>query len=406
MPATPCSWPGPDSSLELQVDTVSLLTGHLRRYVTLLPSDGRNGITRPSGSGGGGGESPLLLSRCIDTHSGDIVEPLPLLIGCLYRMLDLGRENLAAHKDRVGEARGLGGDSMLDDDESRAAGAEFSAAAETLQESLNALEQDLRRLSSAVSSSQLEDFGLDKMSAFSLTGETGSKGNLATAALLCGSYEALMQGALLPPDHRATATAERRGGGGKRLHPRSSSVRDLLALFDRRQTLLELVRPSFSTLAQQRGTKKAGIGGGSSSSGHGFGSGSGTGDGVGGDSEGVGNAGFGGGSAGSPGFSIAGSFGLTLYPGGMPCLGISFVEDMLTVLNNQGGDTEEQREDAEGDTEQDVAVVGQGSQDPSTLVGVILGDIAEIARGMLITVISSPFRGLRRDSAPRCSTTA
>ncbi|CAM9318527.1 unnamed protein product, partial [Ectocarpus sp. 8 AP-2014] len=69
-------------SLDVQVDSVSLLVGHLRRFVSLPPPVGgglegtgpSNGGGGGSGSGGGGG-SPLLLGRCLDS-AGDIVEPL------------------------------------------------------------------------------------------------------------------------------------------------------------------------------------------------------------------------------------------------------------------------------------------------------------------------------------------
>lgn len=69
-----------------------------------------------------------------------------------------------------------------------------------------------------------------------------------------------------------------------------------------------------------------------------------------------------------PGFSAAGCFGLTLHAGGMPCLGVAFVEDMLTVLNadsSDGGD-----EETEGDTECDPGLVDvdMAGADPPTEV--------------------------------------
>lgn len=255
---------------------------------------------------------------------------------------------------------------MLDDDDNGAVGAESITAAETLQESLDELQGDLRRLSVAVSGAELEDFGLDKVADFSPDGERVARGNLASAALLCGMYEALMQGTLLLSG-RPIATASSLMQPSNKL-PRASDLRSLLKLFDRRQTVLELVRPSLPTAAQQRGNKKATLGSSSSSSSAGLGSGSGGGGG-GGDSESVGHGGVVGGGAGSPGFSVVGCFGLTLYPGGMPCLGIKFVEDMLTVLNTEGDSTEEEDDETQGDTERDVAIVDADSGEPAAEVG-------------------------------------
>lgn len=344
---------------------MSLLTGHLRRYVNLLAADGRN---HAGERGGGGGQPPLLLTRCLDTHSGDIVEPLPLLIGCLYRMLVLGKDNLTVHEGRHNAAEG-GADNMLDDDNGTV-GAESIAAAEPLEESLDELEHDLRRLSAAISVAELEDFGLDKVTDFSPDGERLARDKLASATLLCGTYETLMQGALLL-SRRPIATTSLPTQHTKKL-PRASDLRSLLTLFDRRQTLLELVRPSLPTAAQQRGNKRSALGGSSSSSSSssGFGSGGGSGGGGGGgDLESVGYGSVVGGGAGSPGFSVAGCFGLTLYPGGMPCLGIKFVEDMLAVFNSEGDGIEEEDEETEGDTERDMAVVDADSGEPTAEVG-------------------------------------
>ncbi|CAN0559467.1 unnamed protein product, partial [Laminaria digitata] len=65
-----------------------------------------------------------------------------------------------------------------------------------LLESLEELDGDLRRLSTALSGAALEDFGLDKVADFSPAGGPAARAKLATAALLCGSYEAFMQGSL------------------------------------------------------------------------------------------------------------------------------------------------------------------------------------------------------------------
>ncbi|CAM9979899.1 unnamed protein product, partial [Hapterophycus canaliculatus] len=215
--------------------------------------------------------------------------------------------------------------------------AEEIAAAEALGEVLDELESDLRRLSAALRGCPLEEFDLDKVVDFSPSGGSTARTKLATAALLCGSYEALMQGSLL------LSTG---GSGSVKDLPSPASVRVLMRLFDCRQTLLKLVRPSLPTAAQQR-ARKGGTGAASSGGGSGGGGG-----GSGGSSfsvEGE-SAGSGGGAgAGLPGFSATSCFGLTLYPGGMPCLGMSFVGGMLSVLNiDQPGE-----EDAEGDTEID-----------------------------------------------------
>ncbi|CAN0113188.1 unnamed protein product, partial [Scytosiphon promiscuus] len=68
--------------------------------------------------------------------------------------------------------------------------------------------------------------------------------------------------------------------------------------------------------------------------------------------------------AGLPGFSATGCFGLTLYPGGMPCLGMSFVEGMLSVLNVDQQDDEDTEE---GDTERDPGLIDDdGDTEPPT----------------------------------------
>lgn len=337
-------------SFEFQLDTISLLSGHLRRYLNLSASDGA------TGAAGGAAGQPLLLRRCLDPNTGDVVEPLPLLIGCLHRMLVSGRERLAEH---AGNSNGVGAepDSLMDDafveNRGDAVRGELAAAAEGLRESLDELDRDLRCLSAAVSSAALEDFGLDKVREFSPTGGPTARVNLATAALLCGSYEALMQGSLLLIDRPIRRT---RVGSADGL-PSSSAVRALLRLFDCRQTLLELVRPTLPTHAQQR-AKKAAVGG-SRTSGSWGGS-------LGGDDESSGGAGgISGAGVGVPGFSAAGCFALTLYAGGMPCLGMTFVESMLAVLNV---DPAGEGEDTEGDTERDLGAVDVDAEEPATQV--------------------------------------
>eukprot|EP00903_Cladosiphon_okamuranus_P008699 g8335.t1 len=362
-------------SLDIQLDTVSLLMGHLRRYVSLpLPLEGE-----PAGSAsrsGGGGGMPLLLSRCIGS-TGDIVEPLPLLLGCLHRMLVSGRESLAEHarssSSIVGDS--LDTDNMLEDGTGDGgAGAVqagmVDATADALRATLEDLGSDLQRLSAILSRCPLEEFDLDKVADFSPTGGPAARGNLATAALLCGSYEALMQGSLL------LSTAS--GGGGDKL-PAPTSIQSLLGLFDCRQTLLSLVRPSLPTSGQQRSKKGAA----EASSGSGSGSGS---DGIGTGSFAGEGASRGGGAAALPGFSAAGCFGLTLHPGGMPCLGMTFVEDMLNVLNVDKADDEEE---TEGDTERDPGLVDvdmAGGDPPTEAVREDLGLqrlVLETCRGHL-----------------------
>lgn len=358
-------------SLELQLDTVSLLVGHLRRYVNLSESNGAASM----GSGGGGNQ-PLLLKRCLDPHTGDIVEPLPLLIGCLHRMLGMGRENLAAHEDAVAGGEEASVDSMLDHDLDRrsGAGAGSIVAAETLRDFLDELDVDLRRLADAVSSAELEDFGLDKVADFSPDGSPAARGNLAAAALLCGSYEALMQGALLLPSG-SSASQHHRGGGrsaGTRGVPPAPAVRSLLRLFDRRQTLLERVRSALPTPAQQQRGKKGPTGGSSSSSNSSSVSSGSTG---GGDWEMVGGGGTNGPGAGLPGYSPTGCFTLTLYPGGMPCLGMAFVEDLLSVMNAEADSSQENGggEESDGDTERDPSVINADTDEPPTEVSLASG---------------------------------
>ena len=250
---------------------------------------------------------------------------------------------------------------MLDDDADGqgGVGAAATAAGMALLESLEELDGDLRRLSTALSDAALEDFGLDKVADFSPTGAPAARAKLATAALLCGSYEAFMQGSLLlarPANGGAPAAAS------PRRRPSTASLRALLGLFDCRQALLKLVRPGLPTPAQQRAKKlaSAGASGGGGSSGSVWGS-------LGGDGESA--VGAGGGATrsgpGQPGFSALGCFGLTLHPGGMPCLGMPFVEDILAVLNlepEEGDDGEE----TEGDTECDPGVVDVDARDAST----------------------------------------
>lgn len=343
--------------------------GHLRRYVNVPAADGA------TDSGRGSGQLILLLKRCLDPQCGDIVEPLPLLIGCLHRILVSGKGSLAAHEDALADERTSGsqevggkGDVIVENgNRVSSVGAESSAALEALRESLDELDCDLRRLSTAVSEADLEDFGLDKVADFSPVGGAVSRGNLAAAALLCGSYEALMQGALLLSDRRSARSLTQQSKSQSRL-PSASAVRGLLSLFDRRQALVDLVRPSLPTAAQQRGSKKAATASSSNSNSFGVGSGGG-----GGDSESVGHgAAVTGGGAGSPGFSAAGCFALTLYPAGMPCLGITFVEEMLTVLNSEDEVGDEDDDETEVDTERDVSVMDVNTAEPAAEVCVFL----------------------------------
>ncbi|CAB1119943.1 unnamed protein product [Ectocarpus sp. CCAP 1310/34] len=353
------------------VDSVSLLVGHLRRFVSLPPPvDGGLEGTGPRNGGGGGsgsgGGSPLLLGRCLDS-AGDIVEPLPLLLGCLHRMLVAGRESLTEHAHSSNSSLSRGGgavdpENMLDDDDGDGplgpAEAAAAAVAGRLRETLNKVEDDLRRLSAALSGCPLSEFDLDKVADFSPSGGLAARTKLATAALLCGSYEALMQGSLLLPatvggQRSAAAAAAVSPVHGCSKLPTLASVQGVLRLFDCRQALLDLVRPSLPTAAQQR--PKKGNGGAASNSNS-------SSNGLWGESESSS-----GGGGGQPGFSAAGCFGLTLYPGGMPCLGLVFVEDMLAVLNVDASSGEE----TEGDTERDpgqieVDLSGDG---PPTEVG-------------------------------------
>lgn len=344
-------------------------------------------VSGPSRNGGGG--SPILLGRCLDP-TGNIVEPLPLLLGCLHRMLASGRESLAEHHARNGSSGGGGGggrwadpENILDDDDDEmdgggggggAAGggpsgpgrAAEMAAAEALGEALDELDGDLRRMSAALRECPLEEFDLDKVVDFSPTGGVAARTKLATAALLCGSYEALMQGSLLLLGGGGSGSGS---GGSSKDVPAPAAVRGLLRLFDCRQTLLKLVRPSLPTVAQQR-AKKGGTGAASSGGGGGSGGsagGSSSSFSLEGESAGGGGGG-GGGGAGLPGFSATGCFGLTLFPGGMPCLGMSFVEGMLSVLNVDPPDDEEE---TEGDTERDPGLVDDDAGgEPPTEVGV------------------------------------
>lgn len=347
-------------SLEFQLDTISLLAGHLRRFVNLAAA-----VEQSGGSGSSaGGSPPLLLARCLDQSTGDIAEPLPLLIGCLHRMVVSGRASLAERAGNTPDGWTVDPDSMLDDDVD-GLGTAATAAGMALLESLEELDGDLRRLSNAVSGAALEDFGLDKVADFSPAGGPVARAKLATAALLCGSYEAFMQGSLLLMARPANGGPTGAAAALRRRRPTAASLKAFLGLFDCRQALLELVRPGLPTPAQQRAKKSASAGvsgGGGGSVGSGSGGGS-----LGGDGESAG--GVGGGAAGSgpgqPGFSAHGCFGLTLHPGGMPCLGMSFVEDMLAVLNlepDEGDDGEE----TEGDTECDPGVIGVDSGDGST----------------------------------------
>lgn len=283
-------------------------------------------------------------------------------------MLVLGRKSLA---ERTGISNGKEAEpgNMADDDldSQGGVGASVSAAAEALRESLDELDGDLRRLLVAVSGAALEDFGLDKVVDFSPTGGPSARAKLAVAALLCGSYEALMQGSLCLIG-RPTGVATSASPRGR---PTAASVRALLRLFDRRQTLLGLVRPSLPTPAQQR-VKKAG--GGSSSGG--------IVNSLGGDGESA--AGVGGGVAGAgpgvPGFSAGGCFGLTLYPGGMPCLGMTFVEGILAVLNTEPDDGDD-GDETEGDTERDPGVVDMDTEDSPTEVGASVALCIKIGLG-------------------------
>eukprot|EP00752_Nemacystus_decipiens_P005128 g4653.t1 len=372
-------------SLEIQLDTVSLLVGHLRRYVRLPPPADGEAAGSASRSGVGGG-MPLLLGRCVGS-TGDIVEPLPLLLGCLNRMLVSGRESLAEHVRSRSSGDSLGMDNTLEEDDDEEDGASQAGpagetTAEALRSTLDELGSDLRRLSAALSACPLEEFDLDKVTDFSPTGGPAARGKLATAALLCGSYEALMQGSLL-------LSPTTGGGGGK--FPAPASVQGLLGLFDCRQTLLSLVRPSLPTAAQQRPKKGGAEAAGASGSGSGSGSSGST---VGGSLGGEGESGAGGGGGGGttlPGYSAAGCFGLTLHPGGMPCLGVKFVEDMLTVLNvDKPGDDDD--EETEGDTERDPGLVdvdmagGDGGDPPTEAVREDLGLqrlVLETCRGHL-----------------------
>ncbi|CBJ26049.1 Fanconi anemia, complementation group I [Ectocarpus siliculosus] len=303
------------------------------------------------GSGGGGGsalslaEGFGLLRRCLTQQMVVRAKLYDGLLSCFVQ-----GESLAEHARSSSSSPSRGGgavdpENMLDDDDGDGplvpADAAAAAAAGGLRETLNELEGDLRRLSTALSGCPLSEFDLDKVADFSPSGGLAARTKLATAALLCGSYEALMQGSLLLPatvggqrSAAAAAAAVSPVHGCSKL-PALASVQGVLRLFDCRQALLDLVTPSLPTAAQQRAKK--GNGGAVSNSNSSSNS-------LWGESESAS-----GGGGGQPGFSAAGCFGLTLYPGGMPCLGLAFVEDMLAVLNVDASGGEE----TEGDTERD-----------------------------------------------------
>lgn len=310
------------------------------------------------------------------------MEPLPLLIGCLYRMLVSGRERVAEYKAKLQAEAEHETDSMLDDSLDVLGGttaggpSEMKAAIEALQESLDELAGDLDRLSGALSSTALEEFGLDKVADFCHTADPHARTKLATAALLCGTYETLMQGSLFGVgqcNNSAVSSTTEPSAAARRRLPTAASLRALLRLYDGRQNLLELVRPNLPSQSQQRVKKAAGAIGGGNTYGSNNASAGGS---LGGDGGGSSSLMAGGGvassaGAGLPGFSASGSFGLTLYPEGMPCLGMKFVEDMLSVLNiesEEGSGTVDGEDTEEGDTELDPGLVDQEKGDPPTEV--------------------------------------
>ncbi|CAN0474277.1 unnamed protein product, partial [Discosporangium mesarthrocarpum] len=265
--------------MELRLHTVSMLSAHLRRYLDLSTARLRN--SRGSGSSS---PPPIILRRCLDpSQPGRISEPLPLLIGSLCRMVAIGQRDLAS-----GPLPSLlpSSVSIPVDSEERAAAAAATTttnmvpeatggATEGLRVALDSLAGDLCRLSRAMASSEPEDFGLDKVAEFLPAGcygygpqGSGAGGdsisgagiNLAMAALLAGTYEALMQGALVTQSPVDPDPAP--GGPGGVVQPTRGALRLLLKLFDRRRRLLDLVRPGLPTPSLQRGRKVAGGGSG------------------------------------------------------------------------------------------------------------------------------------------------
>ncbi|CAM9315200.1 unnamed protein product, partial [Phaeothamnion confervicola] len=285
---------GGGGGLELRHHAVFMLSQHLQHYFEAASHRA----------------APLLLHRCLDSGTGAIMEPLPALLACASTLAAASSASTASGDDTAEDSDGAGSDG--DGNDGGGSDVSGDGGASYLRKECEALAGKLAVLSESMSAAVPEDFGLDKTSSFAPSTPAGAA-NLAKAALLVGSLEALMQAALST-------------GGSP---PSARAVMLTMRLWQGRQRVIKLVQPVLAAaLAAQR---KKGSGA------EGKGKGKSKGKAAAAAPAPSSTAAAGAMAAICPGYSATGTFALTLRAGGLPSLGLPFVEGMLCVLNAGDG---------------------------------------------------------------------
>jgi FANCI solenoid 1/FANCI solenoid 2/FANCI helical domain 2/FANCI solenoid 4/FANCI helical domain 1 len=346
--------------------TVSMLLGHFKRFVSLpavaaAVADGeRRGSTTV----------PLQLRRAIDDVQG-VVEPLPQLIGVLFCLSCSG-------------ATGASAEQQADSNSSNS-----SAVEDPLTTAVADISTHLTALTTAMAAAEPEVFGLDCDCTFD-AGTKSGRTQLAAASLVLGVYEALMAGAML----RYQAVAQELAADNEKGHARAaaSAVRTVMALAERRLEVAELVRErvggssSSSSKAKTAAASKGGKAGAAKGKGKqkkgskaaATAAADSDNDNDEGDAEGgaapatgkVAAVATGPAPVGGAHISAVPSFVLTLEPGGLPCLGLPFVQSMLQLLTAGTGSSsctqqQLQCDDAGSSSTSSSAAVKRAQNDPA-----------------------------------------
>jgi FANCI solenoid 1/FANCI solenoid 2/FANCI helical domain 2/FANCI solenoid 4/FANCI helical domain 1 len=335
--------------------TVSMLLGHFKRFVSLPAAAATDGERRGSAA------VPLQLRRAIDDVQG-VVEPLPQLIGVLFCLSC----SIAASASAEQQA-----------DSSSSS----SAAEDPLTTAVADISTHLSALITTMAAAEPEVFGLDCDCTFDAATKSG-RAQLAAASLVLGVYEALMAGAML----RYQAVAQELAADDEKGHTKAanSAVRTVLALGERRLEVAELVRERVggssskakaaaaskggkAGAAKGKGKQKKGSKAAAAASAADSDNDNQDGETEGGDAPTT-KAAVAAGPApvGGAHISPVSSFVLTLEPGGLPCLGLPFVQSMLQLLTagtSSGSCTQQQQCDDAGSSSS--AAVQRAQVDPA-----------------------------------------
>jgi FANCI solenoid 1/FANCI solenoid 2/FANCI helical domain 2/FANCI solenoid 4/FANCI helical domain 1 len=309
--------------------TVSMLLGHFKRFVSLPAA----AAAVADGERRGSTAVPLQLRRVIDDVQG-VIEPLPQLIGVLFCLSCSGATSASAEQ-------------QADSNSSSS-----SAAEDPLTTAVADISTHLTALTTAMATAEPEVFGLDCDCTFD-AGTKSGRTQLAAASLVLGVYEALMAGAML----RYQAVAQELAADNEKGHTRAaaSAVRTVMALAERRLEVAELVREHVggssgsSSKAKSAAASKGGKAGAAKGKGKQKKGSKATAaataaadsdddnnddEAEGGDAPATGKAAAvtGPAAVGGAHISAVPSFVLTLEPGGLPCLGLPFVQSMLQLL--------------------------------------------------------------------------